>query len=506
MKYEESNLVELKRSLNDDMIKEVIAFLNSYLGGTIYVGINDDGSFYNPTQEEKDLNESRIINWIRDEAIYPNCSDFVDIFYNEDQILTIKINPGDKKPYYLKSKGLTSSGVYIRYGRNKSQASQEEISRMLRERDNIAFESLVSHFQELTFNALKTKFESKGLNFGEFKMVTSGFIDPKSNLYTNLAFWFSDQYDVATKMAVYQGLDRSVFRSKKQYDGSLIKQIDNALEYYELCNEIRVIINGKPTREEIPSYNLIAAREAILNCFCHRDYSRKSNIKIEFFDDRCEILSPGGFYDGLTLEKALNGEQSFRNEKLIQLLFKLGYIENYASGLSRIIKEYKKAHLIPIIESSSTAFKVTFPNRNYEALFLDPKKHLEDNTYSHQKHEVDGDKPGFIIKTELTDTIGDTVNNNSVTVSDTVNHNSVTVSDAVTSLNQRDSNIYRIIKLHPGLRYPQLSQYLKITDPTITRESFARRISKLRSFIEFKGSPKTGGYHIIQQPDDKNSK
>ena len=101
----------------------------------------------------------------------------------------------------------------------------------------------------------------------------------------------------------------------------------------------------------------------------------------------------------------------------------------------------------------------------------------------------------MIIKSELTDTIGDTVN-----------HNSVTVSDTVTSLNQRDSNIYRIIKLHPGLRYPQLSQYLKITDPTITRESFARRISKLRSFIEFKGSPKTGGYHIIQQPDDKNSK
>ena len=119
LKYEESNLVELKRSLNDDMIKEVIAFLNSYLGGTIYVGINDDGSFYNPTQEEKDLNESRIINWIRDEAIYPNCSDFVDISYNEDQVLTIKINPGDKKPYYLKSKGLTPSGVYIRYGRNK---------------------------------------------------------------------------------------------------------------------------------------------------------------------------------------------------------------------------------------------------------------------------------------------------------------------------------------------------------------------------------------------------
>ena len=50
-------------------------------------------------------------------------------------------------------------------------------------------------------------------------MVTSGFVDPKSNQYTNLAFWLSDQYDVATKMAVYQGLDRSVFRTKKQYEG-----------------------------------------------------------------------------------------------------------------------------------------------------------------------------------------------------------------------------------------------------------------------------------------------
>ena len=68
-------------------------------------------------------------------------------------------------------------------------------------------------------------------------------------------------------------------------------------------------------RKEILSYNKRAARECILNCYCHRDYSRKSNIKIEFFDDRCEIISPGGFYDGLTLEDALNGLQSFRNGK-----------------------------------------------------------------------------------------------------------------------------------------------------------------------------------------------
>lgn len=462
MEYKESEIVELKRELDDDMKSEIIAFLNSYLGGTIFVGVEDDGSLSNLTEEQLDENESRVINWIRDEAIYPNCSEYVKIKPTKDGVLAIEVEAGKDKPYYLKSKGLKPSGVYVRYGRNKSQATQEEISRMLRERDNIPYESLISRYQDLTFNFLKLKFEEKGLDFSEFKMVTSGFVDPKSNQYTNLAFWLSDQYDVATKMAVYQGLDRSVFRTKKQYEGSLIRQIDNALEYYDLCNEVRVIINGRPMREEIPSYNSTAAREAILNMYCHRDFSRSSNIKIEFFDDRCEMISPGGFYDGLTLEKALNGEQSFRNEKLVKLLFKLDYIENYASGLSRIFKEYKKEGLEPIIYTSSTAFKVTFPNKNYEALYLNPEKHLEDNKSISPSH-------------------GKVVNQ---------------INSEVKTLSSRDANIYRIIKMYPGKRVPQLVELLKPLDSDITENILHKRIKKLSDFIIFVGTPKTGGYYV----------
>lgn len=462
MEYKESEIVELKRELDDDMKFEIIAFLNSYLGGTIFVGVEDDGSLSNLTEEQLDENESRVINWIRDEAIYPNCSEYVKINHTKDGILAIEIEAGKDKPYYLKSKGLKPSGVYVRYGRNKSQATQEEISRMLRERDNIPYESLISRYQDLTFNFLKLKFEEKGLDFSEFKMVTSGFVDPKSNQYTNLAFWLSDQYDVATKMAVYQGLDRSVFRTKKQYEGSLIRQIDNALEYYDLCNEVRVIINGRPMREEIPSYNSTAAREAILNMYCHRDFSRSSNIKIEFFDDRCEMISPGGFYDGLTLEKALNGEQSFRNEKLVQLLFKLDYIENYASGLSRIFKEYKKEGLEPIIYTSSTAFKVTFPNKNYEALYLNPEKHLEDNK-------------------SITNFAHAQVGTSNIKKID---------------LNKRNSNIYRIIKQNPGLRSTQLLELLKVTDTEITLDIFKKSIKQLSELIEYRGSRRTGGYFV----------
>ena len=55
MKYDESNVVELKSKVEDSLIYEIIAFLNSYLGGTIYVGIDDDGSIIELCQKEKDV-------------------------------------------------------------------------------------------------------------------------------------------------------------------------------------------------------------------------------------------------------------------------------------------------------------------------------------------------------------------------------------------------------------------------------------------------------------------
>lgn len=114
MEYKESEIVELKRELDDDMKSEIIAFLNSYLGDTIFVGVEDDGSLSNLTEEQLDENESRVINWIRDEAIYPNCSEYVKINHSKDVILAIEIEAGKDKPYYLKSKGLKPSGVYVR--------------------------------------------------------------------------------------------------------------------------------------------------------------------------------------------------------------------------------------------------------------------------------------------------------------------------------------------------------------------------------------------------------
>lgn len=375
MHYEESEVVELKSTVTDEVKAEIVAFLNSNLNGTIYIGVDDFGKPLSFSPKDLDKIDSKIINWIRDEAIYPNCSNFIKTYVNSDNVLVVEITPGIDKPYYLKEKGLKPSGVYVRYGRNKSQATQEEIKRMIKESSDLEYEALESKNQQLTFRSLELAFEERNKDFKAFKMITSGFIN-SNNKYTNLAFIFSDQYNIQTKVAVYQGLTREIFKSKKEFEGSIIKQISNVIEYSYLCNETRVVIDGEPQRKEYESYNKVAVREAILNCYCHRDYSRNSNIKIEFFDDRCELISPGGFYDGLTLESALKGVQTFRNRNLVRLLYDLNLIENYASGLERIFSAYKDSDKKPIIEDLNVSFKVTLPNMNYRNE-IDGKKNIE---------------------------------------------------------------------------------------------------------------------------------
>ena len=111
MKYEESDRVELKREMVKDLDKEIIAFLNTH-GGTIYIGIDDNGNVVGVPQELKDEYDEKI-SAILTNNIKPNCRNKVQFCYNDD-VLVINISEGDFKPYYLAEKGPKPSGAYIK--------------------------------------------------------------------------------------------------------------------------------------------------------------------------------------------------------------------------------------------------------------------------------------------------------------------------------------------------------------------------------------------------------
>ena len=109
-------------------------------------------------------------------------------------------------------------------------------------------------------------------------------------------------------------------------------------------------------------------REAIVNCYCHRDWTLSGDIKIEFYDDRVQIFSPGSLPDGLTLENIKMGMVAKRNKIIVDTLDKADVIENYTSGVRRIFEDY--AHSRSIITANLLIVGFWSLNRSAALLYL----------------------------------------------------------------------------------------------------------------------------------------
>ena len=95
-------------------------------------------------------------------------------------------------------------------------------------------------------------------------------------------------------------------------------------------------------RIETISYPGASLRETILNAFAHANYFIRSNIKIEFYEDKVKITNPGGIFQA-TLEQIFDGVQTYRNPGIVNILSKLQYIENFGTGIPRILLAYENS-------------------------------------------------------------------------------------------------------------------------------------------------------------------
>ena len=339
---------------------EIVAFLNSE-GGEIHLGVDDEGVIDETlTNLKKQYWEEVLSNWLVN-AFTPDVTNLVFIYPNELPF-RIKIEEGPDKPYFYKNgDGFNSKGVYVRVGTTKRLASFDEIQRMIRQHKSNDFESISISQDNLTFKYIENRFEEKGIIFDKFALSLIN----REGKYNNAALLFSDQNPTVSKFAVFQGNDVSVFLDKKEFSGSILKQLDDVLYFCSLSNKKRITISGKPERDEYLDIPQRALREAIVNCYCHRDYTLSGDIKIEFYDDRVQIYSPGSLPDGLTLENIKMGMVAKRNKIVVNTLDKIDIIENYASGVRRIFQDYADFKKQPNYYISNNGIIVTLYNRNY---------------------------------------------------------------------------------------------------------------------------------------------
>ncbi|MDD3141124.1 MAG: putative DNA binding domain-containing protein, partial [Lachnospiraceae bacterium] len=236
----EDEKVEFKEIFVPDIYKEVIAFANTD-GGVILVGVNDNGEKVG--LDDIDDTYTRITNGIRD-AILPDVTMFIKYSLEKGEIIRIEIGEGAYKPYYLKSKGLKPSGVYVRQGASSAPASQDQIRQMIKYADGDVFEKLRSLNQELTFQYAAEVFKKNNLPFVEEKYYQLGIKSHEFGLFTNLGLLLSDQCLHTVKVAVFADDENTIFKDKKEFSGSILKQLEETFQYLQLCNQNHAVISG----------------------------------------------------------------------------------------------------------------------------------------------------------------------------------------------------------------------------------------------------------------------
>jgi ATP-dependent DNA helicase RecG len=149
---------------------------------------------------------------------------------------------------------------------------------------------------------------------------------------------------------------------RAELEGPLARLLESAWNI--VWEEMRVgaVVVGLQ-RQEQPEYPSFAVREALVNAIAHRDYRLSGRrVEIRMFEDRLEVISPGGLPGYITVDNIVE-EHFSRNPRIVAGLFQWGYIEELGLGIDRMIEEMlQRGHPPPDFKATPYSFGVTLRN------------------------------------------------------------------------------------------------------------------------------------------------
>ena len=396
----ENFTTEFKREYTEEIKKTIVAFANTS-GGTLYIGVNDDKSITGVKNPDETL--LQVTNVVRS-AIKPDVTMFVDYKtekIGETSVIVVTVQRGTACPYYLTGKGIRPEGVYVRQGASSVPASETVILNMIKETDGTQYEVVRSLNQDLTFNEAEKFFQMENILFGLNQQKTLH-LKTTDDIYTNLGLLLSDQSVHTIKLAVFEGFEKEVFKDRREFSGSLLKQLEDVFSFLDMYNHNHAKVKGL-FREDRQDYPEEALREALLNAAVHRDYAFSSSTLISIFNDRIEFVSVGGLPKGVSLDDILLGLSVPRNENLANVLYRLHLIEAYGTGIPTIMRSYTSCVRKPELQVTGNAFKVTLPNRNTNS----SKANINEASFTESEEKIITllEKKGEIIRRDIEDVL-----------------------------------------------------------------------------------------------------
>ena len=347
----ETRTLEFKETITNTFLKTVSAFSN-YDGGTIFFGVDDEGDIKGLLDVKQACLD--IENKIND-SITPQ-PDYTLEIQNNDQTIKLAVKSGLQKPYLYKSK------AYKRNDTATIEVDTLEFSRLILDGKNIRFEELPCKDQKLSFEILHHKLK-ESIQIEVFNQDTLKTLNLYNDVngFSNAAGILADENHFPGIDIVKFGENISIIQKRSTFENISVlevyeKAIDVFRDYYQY-----EIIQGAD-RKKIEKIPEAAFRDAIANALIHRVWDVDSKIRVLMFDDRIEIVSPGGMPSGITEEEYLSGKLSvLRNRNLANVFYRLGFVEIFGTGITRIKQLYAESLIKPDFEVSENAIKIVLP-------------------------------------------------------------------------------------------------------------------------------------------------
>lgn len=347
----ESRYLEFKSSVTNTFLKTVSAFAN-YGAGNIMFGLGDDGSVIgldNPQQVCLDI-ENKI-----NDSIVPKPNYSLEIDRNK-RIVILNVQEGLDKPYLYKGK------AYKRNDTATIEVDRLELNRLTLIGTGRYYDQLPAQKQDLRFSVLEKELQEK-MDIEKISidiLKTLNFF-ASAGSYNNAAELLADENGFTGVDIARFGKDIDVIMERENLSGlSILTQFAVATKIFKRNYVYEKIVGSERRTEEfIPEK---AFREALANALIHRTWDVHAAIRVAMYEDRIEIVSPGGLPVGVSLHEYMSGYVSvLRNPIIANVFFRLKYVETFGTGIRRIQDAYKNSFAKPQFNVSENAIAVVLP-------------------------------------------------------------------------------------------------------------------------------------------------
>lgn len=341
---------DIKKYGDSDLFDDVVAFANTE-GGDLYLGVEDDGKITGV--HSMHANPVTLSAYIANNTV-PPISTRCEIIEDEKSVLKITV------PKSYGGIAATRSGKMLRR-RMKIDNTPEnvpmyptEIStrlsdlRLLDYSAMIVLEGSMSDIDPLELERLRRIVLAYSgdkalleLDDGEL-LKALGFSREQNGItYPTIAGILmvgkipSIEKFVPTGVSSFQVLVGTSVRVNEDYTLPILAAIEKIVAHTDVWNPEQELEMGL-FRMPAPEFDKRALREAIVNAFCHRDYSIMGRVRVAISDEGLTIANPGGFIEGVTIQNLLTAEPHGRNQLLADALKRVGLAEKTGRGIDRI--------------------------------------------------------------------------------------------------------------------------------------------------------------------------